>query len=316
MRITGAHDGVAGPVLLECDPTGSGGGFVLVSTEDGRDGLSRWDAETGALLWCSRTALQGVNALAAVRGAGAGTLIAAAGEGGVDCWQASDGEPLAWRSSYRGTVWSVAAAYLPGGRAMLVGAGHDKRVHRWGLDTGARPVPALEGHNAIVTCVAANSLPDGTALIASGGDDGHVIRWDAESGRMLGAPLQSRGFAEITNVALLRSPTDRLLVAAGDTNGTLYRWNALTGEPIGRAIEMGATARMLCTIHLDGKPLVIASGEDEVVRRWNAVTGEQNDPPVTGVAVACAQRADGTVFLATGTNNGDVTVCELGRAWP
>ncbi|WP_433893334.1 WD40 repeat domain-containing protein [Streptomyces sp. CA-111067] len=169
-------------MLLEPDPTGMNAGFVLVSTEDVRSGLSRWDAETGALLWCSREELSGVNALAAVRVAGTGMLIAAAGEQGVDFWDASDGRPLPWRSAYRGTVWSLAAAYLPGGRAILVGAGHDEKVHRWEVDASARPAPALEGHGAIVTCVATSNLPDGSALIASGGDDGRVLRWDAASG--------------------------------------------------------------------------------------------------------------------------------------
>ncbi|WP_433893335.1 hypothetical protein [Streptomyces sp. CA-111067] len=104
-----------------------------------------------------------------------------------------------------------------------------------------------------------------------------------------------------------------MVVTAADTNDLLYRWDALTGQPIGPPIAMGDRARMLCAIHLRGTPLVIASGDDEVVRCWNAVTGEQIDWTVTGVAVACAQRADGTVFLATGSYGGDVTVHDLGH---
>ncbi|MFD0263544.1 WD40 repeat domain-containing protein [Kitasatospora indigofera] len=307
MRITGAHEGSAGPVLLAADPEGQ---VLLVSTNDGRDGVCRWDADTGALRWRSSNDLWGVNSLAAVRLPGGRWVVAAAGDHGVDRWDALTGDALPGRELQSDTVWAVAAAYLRGGQAMLIGAGHGGEVHRWDPASGTALGAPLAGHGISVKCVAAQELPDGVTMIASGGEDGRVHRWDAASGEALGVPLEGSGWT-FSQVAMLPMTRGNTLIAACDTNGFLYRWDATSGEPIGSPVEMGAYAPMLSAIHLHGQPVLVTSGEDEIVRLRNAVTGRLIDDSLTGIAASSTVRADGSVLIATGTSGGDVALRRL-----
>ncbi|MFD9124811.1 WD40 repeat domain-containing protein [Kitasatospora sp. NPDC059571] len=304
-----AHDGTAGPLHLAADRDGP---VILVSTNDGRDGVCRWDAARGTLLWRSTDDLSGVNDLAAVRLPGGRWVVAAAGDDGVDCWDAGTGDGLSGRERHSGTVWGLAAAHLADGGAMLVGAGDGGEVHRWDPLTG-RPLGApLLGHRGSVKSVAAQTLPNGRTVIASGGDDGHVHCWDATTGRSLGTPLEGSG--SFTQVCLVPPADGRTLIAACDTGGSLHRWDAIDGIPVGSPVEMGAYAPMLSAVRLGGEPVLVTSGEDGTVRRWHAVTGELIDTSLAGVAAMAAVRGDGTVLLATGTRAGDLTVHAIGQA--
>ncbi|SEF55418.1 hypothetical protein SAMN05216223_101318 [Actinacidiphila yanglinensis] len=308
VRIVGAHEGAAGPVLVVVDPAG---GVLLFSSSTGQDGVSRWDADSGALVWRSQDASVGGNALAAARPAGGRWVLAAAGEDGVVRWDGLTGQVLPGCDSGGDAVWGLAATCLPDGRAVLVGAGNGGGVHRWDAETGAALGAPLVGHGISVKCVAVQPLTGDTVMIASGGDDGCVRRWDAATGRALGNPLEASG--GVVEVVMLPLGGGRTLIAAGDNEGFLYRWDAGSGEPLGHPVEIGAYTVPASAVHLAGRPTLFTFGADEVVRQWHAVTGEPTGGSWKGQAASCAVRADGTVLLATGTFTGDIVVRTLGR---
>ncbi|MBM9504351.1 WD40 repeat domain-containing protein [Actinacidiphila acididurans] len=307
VRIAGAHEGAAGPVLLAADPAGQ---VLLVSNSNGRDGVCRWDTDTGALLWRSSDALGGGNALAAVRLADGRWVVAAAGERGVARWDGLTGQVLPGCEPRDETVWGLASARLLDGRAVLVGAGNGGEIHRWDAETGIALGKPLVGHGTSVKCVAVQELPGHTVMIASGGDDGCVRRWDAATGQALGMPLEASGW--VIEVVMLPLAGGRTLIAASDNEDILYRWDAESGEPIGHPVEMGEYTVLASAVHLAGEPMLFTFGADEVVRQRHAVTGEPTGHSWRGQAASCVTRADGTVLLATGAFNGDVVVQTLG----
>lgn len=307
VRIVGAHGGAVGPVLLATDPAGQ---VVLVSSSHSPDGVCRWDADTGALLWRSPNGPEGGNALAAVRLAGGRWVVAAAGGDGVGRWDGLTGQALPGCEPCTETVWGLASGCLPDGRAVLVGAGDGGEVHRWDAETGIALGKPLVGHGISVKCVAAQTLPGSTVMIASGGDDGCVRRWDAATGQALGMPLEASGW--VIEVVMLPMVEGRTLLAACDSEGFLYRWDAESGEPIGHPVEIGEYTVLASAVHLAGEPTLFTFGEDEVVRQWHAVTGEPTGGSWKGQAASGVMLADGTVLLATGACNGDIVVETLG----
>lgn len=285
---------------------------MLVSNSNGRDGVRRWDTDTGALLWRSSNALAGGNALAAARPAGGRWVVAAAGETGVDRWDGLTGQVLPGCEPRDEPVWGLAAGCLPDGRAVLVGAGNGGEIHRWDAETGVALGMPLVGHGASVKCVAVQPLPGDTVMIASGGDDGCVRRWDAATGRALGTPLEASG--RVIEVVMLPLAGGRTLIAAADDEGILYRWDAESGEPIGQPVEVGEYTVLASAVHRGGEPMLFTFSADEVVRQWHALTCEPTGDSWRGQAASCVTRADGTVLLATGMFNGDVVVQTLGPA--
>ena len=79
-------------------------------------------------------------------------------------------------------VHAVAAGTLSDGTPVVAGAGRDRSVRIWDLDTGSPIGEPLRGHNLPVRAITIGPRRDGTPVLVSGGDDGTVRIWDLEPG--------------------------------------------------------------------------------------------------------------------------------------
>ncbi|MEV6056814.1 WD40 repeat domain-containing protein [Streptomyces sp. NPDC052107] len=234
-------------------------------------------------------------------------VLAAATEVGVQRWDSSSGTLLQDTEELSpGTIWGLDAYTAGDGRTLLVGAGNDHLVYRWDAVTGARAGVPLAGHRSSVKCVASGSVPGRGALIASGSDDGTIRRWDAATGELIG--VSDMVNADILDIDLLASQAGISILTGGDSDGVLHRWDAATGQPLGTPIETGEMVGSLVSVDIAGEPRIIASSESGLVRQWHAVTGLLVDESPVGMSVAVMAGADGRVLLATGTDDGDISL--------
>jgi WD40 repeat protein len=161
-----------------------------------------------------------------------GLALAVWHSGTVENWDIDSGRLL---SSYslRDLVGSPKPTFSPDGRRLVLRTSPiSLKVldTRTGADARTYPLPALDGHAALVNSVVFNS--DGR-LLASGGADATVIVWDAESGRLLKSLL---GHTSAVN-SVVFSPADRKLLASGEDDGAILLWNVETGQKIGEPMR-------------------------------------------------------------------------------
>ena len=174
------------------------GGVGLVSANDG--GVRVWDlagaaaGAAGRALARSPERYSGVNAVAVCQLGDDHAVIAVATEDGVSWWDPVTGtEP--YPEADVGTVWDVAAAAGPDGRARLFAAAHTQPwpVHCWDCTTG-QELPPVGYHDICVMAVAALTLPD--QLLVTSADEAAIVRcWDAVTPHPLlpAPPACSRG---------------------------------------------------------------------------------------------------------------------------
>ncbi|WP_307865519.1 WD40 repeat domain-containing protein [Streptomyces montanisoli] len=205
-----------------------------------------------------------------------------------------------------GTIWGLDSYATGDGKILLVGAGNDHLLHRWDAESGTKAGAPLAGHRSSVKCVASKAVPGRGTLIASGSDDGTVRRWDAANGEFLGVSKVIN--ADILDVDLLVSKSGVFLLTCGDSDGVLHRWDAATGQPLGAPIETGEMVGSLVSVDVVGEPMIIASSESGLVRQWHALTGHLVDESPAGMSVAAMVQADGRVLLATGTEDGEISL--------
>jgi WD40 repeat protein len=304
LRITDAHVGPARSLLVDA---AADGGVLLVSSDDDKDGVCRWDPRSGALVWRSEAAVAGVNALTAVRVPGGRQIVAVAGEEGVARLDARTGEVLP-ECDPCDTVWDLTAVELPDGRTALWGAGHGCQVLRWDPLTGrsaGEPLPHVGGARSVTSGRSAN----GRGVVVSGGDDG-VIFWDAVTGESLGSALRDIDDGPTTAVVLVPMPDGTTMLVA-DNVERLHRVDVVSGRETAPPLVIGDNS-LRGAVRLLGRPmLVLDPGEADGVRLWDVLTERfVGEPlPAFGVAVGVV---DGTTLLATGSREGHVQLWELG----
>lgn len=238
-------------------------------------------------------------------------VLAAADEGGITVQDVISGAELAsWRGT---TIWDVATAILPGGRAVIAGTGHDGLVYRWDAATCQVIGEPLHGHRTSVKAVTAARKADGTAMFITGCEAGDVLRWDAASGGRMGPPLPGNpdgiGELEIASV-----PDGRQILAALDENA-LFRWDPVTSELLGPAISVGKWARFVA-VHVDraGTPTsfvwIPGEDEDERVERWRLDTGARAGARLPGTLRAVFDDQD-TPWIVLGQADGSLVIESL-----
>ena len=277
----------------------------LRETVDGADGVSLFDAESGALYGASFSpdgqvlvsagedatikvwSLEG-NALSTLHGRGAlssrvsfhpdGSAIAAASaDGTIDIWTLQ-GEVLATFQGHEGGVRDV--SFSPNGDA-LASAGDDGTLRVWDLD--GESLVTLRGHDGTVRDL--TFIPNGTT-IASAGEDATVRLWDLE-GEELGVLRGHK--ARVNQVS---ASTDGRTIASASDDGTVKVWT-IDGEAIA-SLQGHDGAVNGVEFAPDGQTLA-STGADGTVLLWNAQDGR---------SISTLQGHTGPVFGASFSPDG------------
>ena len=206
-----------------------------------------------------------VDRVAAVRFSPDGRVLATGGgepsrSGEIKLWQATTGKPLQTLTNiHSDTVLSL--DFSRDGK-LLASGGADKFARVTDLATG-KVVKSLEGHSHHVLGVAWKS--DGRTL-ATAGADGVVKVWDFLSGERR---KNIEGFAkEVTSIQFV-GVTDQALASAGDSRVRLVRDN---GSDV-RAFTGFSDFVYSAAATPDGS-VVVAGGQDGVLRVWNGTNGQ------------------------------------------
>lgn len=108
----------------------------------------------------------------------------------------------------------------------LIGAGMDRRIHLWDIDT-RKALKSLEGHSNSIRCLAMTS--DGKILL-SGADEGDIRMWElGENAKCLNVWKNAHKGA-VRTIALSRD--NKYCISGGD-DGVVQMWVVETGQPIG-----------------------------------------------------------------------------------
>jgi WD40 repeat protein len=266
--------------LAVAGPTG--GERVIVGLR-GRDGMLRWQAETGQLLGEQLERRE------------------------WPLWWARRGAPAAQPP--------VTAVEL-GGRSFVVTAMTDHSLRLSDTATGTLVGRPWVGHSDLVWSMASAVLADGTPLACSGARDDLVRRWDARTGEEYGPPLLYR---RPVALAMAPLPDGRTVVCIGTAKGNVYRCDAATGERLGPAVPAGgrptgdepvataqyAHARVACLPTAEGGLLVTSVAGARTVQCWDLTSGQHLaalDPGTQVSGLAAARLADGTPVVVV--NNG------------
>jgi len=122
------------------------------------DGISRWDAVTGALLPAAAGGPDHTIFSVATSGLPDGrVLLAGAGnDGAVYRWDADTGQPVEPPlTGHDSSVKAVTTFTAPDGSVIIVSSGDDETIRRWDAVTGSPVGAPLAGHEMWVTALAA-----------------------------------------------------------------------------------------------------------------------------------------------------------------
>jgi WD40 repeat protein len=199
-------------------------------------------------------------------------------------------------------------AMSPDGR-ILAGAGDDRTIHFWQVDTGKSSAD-MPGHTDWVLCLAFS--PDGKQL-ASAGYDGIIRLWDNQTAKKLrefqaGPPPAPKTIPEPVIVWSLAFSPDGKELAAGTADGGIHLHNPADGKLV-RSLAGHGSAVTGLQFHPGGTILASAS-KDRTVRLWNPV----NAQPFK-VLEGHEAWVQGVTFLSQGTRLASVGADQTVRIW-
>ncbi|WP_405472396.1 WD40 repeat domain-containing protein [Streptomyces canus] len=277
-----AHDGDVRCLFFVARSTH--GGALVSGSADGT--VRVWDTIRGTLL--DHMTFGGRTWTAAVTGYhnDAGTLTVAAinGDGAVKLWREhSEGLHLADMSAHplERAAFALAFAVGPGGRQLLLGAGHTLKV--W--DTADHRLLHEYPVGTPVRCLTDTTLP---GRVATGHSDGSITLWDTDSGPQ--ATFQGEG-EPVTALAALRIDGSDLLAAAG-SGSTIDLWDMNTRHRAGQLTGHTDTVTALRTISADDCDQLASTARDNTVRLWDtpairhAIRGTATAPAAVAAAIA------------------------------
>ncbi|MEV6336495.1 hypothetical protein AB0M12_17445 [Nocardia vinacea] len=297
-----------GPITEHKD--GRGMNLAVVPLRDGRivlagaysDGKLRlWDADTGLPHGQSRPIDGWGPPFTTITLTDGTTLLAAAGNNGVQIWDPANEEPYdSPPISYYGRAQALVAVPLSDGRILLAVAIGD-RVQMWNFATGElhqqslticddRPAPPdttpeylwshYEGNSRPVTGLAVITSPAGPTLLAGAFGD-RVQFWDPETGHPRGR-IFSGGTRWAHTITAVRIPGGRTLLATAGAGRAVRLWDPYTCQSHGRRL-IGHTGRVLALTEVclsDGRVLLASTSKDKTARLWDPATGIPQGQPI------------------------------------
>lgn len=160
--------------------------------------------------------------------------------------------------------WAVVVAFSPDGRLAATGS-LDKTARLWDVPTGKPHGPPLV-HKGTVYAVAFSA--DGRRLL-TGSTDQTARLWDVATGRPLGPSLPHQGL-----VGVVAFHPDGQGLVTMCTDQTCRSWDAgEVGRSLGLAPRHKETWVLALSPHADGRTLLMAWGNNEVLRRWDPRKG-------------------------------------------
>jgi WD40 repeat protein len=217
------------------------------------------------------------------------SIIVTAGEDGIHRWDATNGAACPRHPDERTmTIWDVAVAHLPNGRAIVAGAGHDGLVYRWDAASGAAFGEPLRGHTISVKAIAATSHPeDGSAVLVSGCERGEVRCWDVVGGEQINETVQLPG-EMITDLDVVELRDGSRLLVCLDLDGKLHRHDPFHARALGEPITAGAKwpTGLATYVGPDDRPVAHTAftcddGSGNSVTSWRLDDGTRVDDPAT-----------------------------------
>jgi WD40 repeat protein len=193
------------------------------------------------------------------------TLAAGGGEptrsGDISLWDVATGALVKeWRERHSDTV--VSLDFSPDGKRLASG-GADKAARVTDIASG-QVVNLFEGHTHHVLGVSFRA--DGRILATAGGD-GVVIVWDMLSGER---KKKVEGWTkEVTSLQFIGA-TNQIVTSAGDNQ---VRIVDDSGKPIRALAKLPEF--MQAAASTPSAELIVAGGEDGVLRVWNGTTGQE-----------------------------------------
>jgi WD40 repeat protein len=259
-------------------------GTILASA--GYDGLIRlWDPHTGE----SGPTLAGhdgwVTVVCAV-GYGPRRLMASAGyDESVRLWDPATGELVRTIETSPGPVTGLCTVEVDG-LTMLVVTGDDGGIRLYNPSTGRvhRTLGADEGpiHTERVRGVCTVGI-GARALLASASDDGTVRLWDPSTGRAEKTMDGGRVGPVVSMCLVDGSDTNAIATTAPD--GGVRLWRTATGDLLTEPLPHPFGVTDVCTVHVDGEPLLAVATGDTAVRFWKPGTAEPCRVYDTGATV-------------------------------
>ena len=220
-----------------------------------------------------------------------GKWILSGGEDGMSLlWDAASRRQLA---AFKGEA-VLAVAISPGGKRIASGERY-KKVRL--LDSGAKEIRTLEGHNADILAV---SFTTDGKLLLSFAKDGGIRSWEATTGAPQGSPQQ---VPDSYDSGVFSSDGKWL---AGGASATLYFYN-LTTKKLAWKVDAGNTVKAVA-ISPDARTIAVALGDD-TVRVLDAASGKERGKAGGIDANGVEFSPDGTRIAVAGHDN-DVRVPE------
>ena len=301
------HDGSVDAVVV----TGSADGSVLAVSASRDRSVRIWDVPDAAFSRRRPSQQIGiVEAVATARSADGRAHAITCSHTAVQVWDLERGGEPTQLTGHDSPVVSVTAAELPDG--VLVVAGHwDGWISGWWA-AGGPPVSCAEiGDLGAAASLATVTLGDGRPVVLAGGWDGDVRMWDPLASALAGEPLREHTDTVVA-VCTAKSAEGRTLVISGSRDGHI-RISDLSAHldsclpALRPPVNVGTgeeVASLTATVLANGRPCVVAGGEDGRVRlldlleggpvgEWRACSG-----PVA--AVAAGQLPDRRIAVFTG----------------
>jgi WD40 repeat protein len=239
-------------------------------------------------------------------------VVTAMADNALRAWDPATGAAVGngW-TGHRDKVWSITAARLVDGTALVVSGGYDGVVLTWDARTGARYGPAAQGLGHI-RAMTATALPDGGAVVCVAGLDGVVHRVDAATGEPMGPPIRAvpppdSPYGCVTHLACLPTPAGGL-VLTGAVSRTLHLWDLVSGRRIGELDTGVAIAGIAAARLTDDTPVAVVADACGNVHRFDAVSGAVLADPVQPHGMPAGRvipvEADGRIVLAVSSRSG------------
>ena len=261
-----------------------------------------WDAARGRLLRTYGYSSP-VVALATAEVGRRSVVASGHDDGAVRLVDAETGTDVGTLTGHEGPVAAVDAVPFPE-EPMLVVGGEDGAITTWDLELLAK-LHTLRAHEDGVVSLAA-VVADGRVVVASFGRDGYVRTWDANTGEALAAHKATGDFRV---VAAGERAAGRPIVALGGDTGAVEIREAESGDRI-KLIPCEGGIHALRIAHLDGRPVLVAS-EDDQIRTFD-LEAERELEPIRGFDVSVSSLAVGDVagraIVVSGDGHGVIRV--------